>query len=171
MFAKETLAECKKIEVIGKFFGFLIGDRWYLYDVVKNKIVSDFGDVIYAAGNSRVGMFVTPSAIYAIGDCSEGACGQHSLGELEIPTEVLFDFADGSDTFSAAAVTGIFAAGKSFVFEAGSTFVTGENNGQFCQGPDTGAVRRLNKSEADSFFLDQSGIFRNKGNVFICAFG
>lgn len=137
------MSSCEKIEVLGRLFGFRVGDRWYLYDPVNDTEISDFGDVIHAVGNSRVGMFVTASKAYAVGDCSGGVCGQFSLEMVEKPTEVAFDFADGSDTFSVASVTGISVAGRSFIFEAGNTFVTGENHGQFCQGPDTGAVRRL----------------------------
>lgn len=61
-------------------------------------------------------------------------------------------------------------AGQSFIFEAGNTFVTGENHGQFCQDSDAGAVRRLTQSGVDRFFLDESGIFRKQENAYICAF-
>lgn len=79
-FTGTALRNCEKVSVLGKFFGFLVGGRWLVYDPVSDLQVTNLGDVLYAAGSSRVGIFVTANKVYAIGDCSEGTCGQFSLG-------------------------------------------------------------------------------------------
>ena len=69
--------------------------------------MSGLGEVVQAAGNSRVAVFVVSGKVYALGDCSGGVCGQLGLGQLDKLTEMSFDFADASDAFSAESVSSI----------------------------------------------------------------